>query len=536
MKLRLFCVLLCALIGLGGCASPSGEQPLPTEPEVEEYQEEDITPQPGGTLKLGLYAVDTLNPLLTANAHNAQVLKIMYDGLFRTETDLSMSNRLCDRFTVSDDCKTYTFYLRQGVQFHDGSQLTAQDVVYSFELVSRGNGVYKERLANMQACTASGGAVRVTLQQPDSNFIAFLDFPIVKRSSYMPDTKASPQPGLLDGQYRPNGTGMYKLADYRENRDMTLAINDVWSLGSRPYIEQVHIKLLPDKQTAVYAFENMEIDVLSSDVINLGEYAPKRNLKRKEYAKETVCFLGINTAKAKFAGNATREALSCLLDRDRVVTTLLGGRADAAYLPVHPQSWLYDGGADGLQYDPTRAKTLLAQDGWEDSDQNGILDREFDTERADCIMEILVNEENAARVKIAHQLSESMTQAGIYATVKQVSFTEYQQLVADGSYDVYVGEMRLPRNQSVDALFAANTDETLAGLLAGVQLAGAQGLESAYGSLNAYLWENLPVIGICFNTGALLFDERVKGEINPVESDMFAGLEYWFLSDAMKQE
>lgn len=527
------CFLLCTLFVFGGCTSPVPDGSSQTAPEVEEYQEEKLTPKQGGTLKLGLYEVDTLNPLTTRNSYNAQLLRVMFDGLFQLNADLSVSNRLCEKYTVSSDGKSYQFWLRSDAPFHDGSKLSAADVEYSFKLASAEGSLYQSRFDNVAGFSASGGTLRVNLKTPDPNLTALLDFPIIKRSSYLPPKPAAGQ--QLDVDYRPVGTGKYKLQSYKENKELYLVSNESWPLGAKPYIENVVMRILPDRQTAIYAFENMEIDLLTTDVINLGEYAPKRSLMSKEFTDNRLTFVGINHLRGKFAGAKTRQAVSRLIDRDKMIVSTCNGRAVATDIPVNPASFLY--GIDPLSngYDFNRARELLQEDGWEDTDQNGLLEKEFEGTRSNFSVELLVNEENGGRLKIAELLNDSLTQAGVSSTVVSVPYQTYTQRAASGAYDLIIGEMKLLPNQSIQPLregFIKTEDAEFNRLLETASLSrDAAGLKNSYVGLCEYLRDSMPLIGVYYSNGALLFTPNLKGEINPVYTDPLANINQWFIAD-----
>ncbi len=532
---RLIGMLLCMIFVLSGCSSTPEDLIPPTEPEVVEYQQEEGTPKAGGNLNLGIYGVDSLNPLLTKNAFNAQVLGILFDGLFRVNSDFSLTNRLCESYSSSGDGKSYTFQIRSDVYFHDGTRLTAQDVEYSCRLVATGEGVYRSRFDNVASYRASGNTLMVTLNQPDSNFPAMLDFPIVKRSSYLPDTRNT---GDAQADERKTlepfdciGTGMFQLQSQQENRSLTLAANPEWAFGSRPYIDTVTIQILPDKQTAIYAFENMEIDVLSSDVIDLREYAPKRNLQRKEYPGRTLCFLGVNPARAQFMTPGARQAMSCLVDRTRIVQDAVGGRAVESTIPIHPASYLFRMDLPYYEYDFNRAKQLIEEDGWRMQDNAFRRTRGEETDTFEA--NVLVNQENAGRVKAASMISESLTQAGIRSTLQMEDMETYRARIASGDYDLFLGEIALPYNMDLSVLepYLPMADDGWNAVYGALRSSASDALPSVYAQVEEYLAEYLPLIGVYFANGALLFGEHIKGDIQPTAGSVFSNLEEWYLAE-----
>ena len=176
---KMLCLFLALLLTASFSACSNEEQDSPTPAQVKKYEYQQETPVSGGTLKLCMYEVDTLNPLVTKNFHNIKTLKLIYDSLFDVNSDFSYTPNLCESYTVSDDGLRYSLHIKSGVSFHSGARLTASDVDFSFKLLSQAESVYKTQLANVKSTGASGMTFQVTLNNPMANLPALLDFPVL---------------------------------------------------------------------------------------------------------------------------------------------------------------------------------------------------------------------------------------------------------------------------------------------------------------------------------------------------------------------
>ena len=187
MKRRLS-ALLCALtlaLSLSGCWSgdvsddSSGDFWEETPP-VEADTSSTLTPITSFALPY-LQGV-TLDPITCPDGMQQTLGALLYEGLFVLDESFAPQNVLCSRYEHNDDCTSYTFYLRDGVSFSDGSSLTASDVLATLRRAQESER-YSARFANVASMRASNGALIVNLTRADSTFPALLDIPIVKSGS-----------------------------------------------------------------------------------------------------------------------------------------------------------------------------------------------------------------------------------------------------------------------------------------------------------------------------------------------------------------
>ena len=159
--------------------------PSPAEPDEDDFwddspppQEDDAALTPITSFALPYLQGVTLDPLTCPDGIQQTLGALLYEGLFVLDGTFAPQNVLCARYEHNDACTSYTFYLREGVVFSDGSPLTAADVLAALRRAQQSER-YGARLANVASMRVSGGALVVTLSRPDSAFPALLDSPIV---------------------------------------------------------------------------------------------------------------------------------------------------------------------------------------------------------------------------------------------------------------------------------------------------------------------------------------------------------------------
>ncbi len=520
-------VLFLALFVLLTSACSSGDLENKKEPDQNIEAEESFAYLQSGTLRLALAGASTLNPVLAENFNNLQVLKLMYDGLFQRAQNDIVEPLLCQDYTVSPDGLIYEFTLKEGVTFHNGEPLTAKDVEETLKLILATENLYRTKLTSIASFESRGNQLVIGLGYPVINFTALLDFPVLSHIDI---------PASYDfSTYVPNGTGRFKVQSYKKSKELYLSVNENYHKVFSGEISDVKVYLLKDSQTAVSMFENYQIDVLHSDVFNLNEYTPKRNLSSVKYAGNQFTFLGINNQKPALLSAATRRALNGALDKDEILEACKITYAEAADLPLPTGSFWHHQKPVALM-EEEQVTALLSEDGWQDADGNGVLEKEVYGELTELSLEILVNEENSTRKKLADQLKQAWQAVGVSTFITVVPFTEYEQRIQDRAYDVFIGGVSMTENFDLNFLLRTDgnpfgisieaLDQTLNALSLMEDSARQQSL---FYELCDVLRNESPLIGLYFEQDVLFFDSALSNVLYPSNSDIFLDIERWYL-------
>ncbi len=533
MKKCLFLWMVACLFLMLITACAPEEAPAPQPAQMKQYENQNETPTDGGTLKLCLYETDSLNPLITQNTENIQTLKLIYDSLFTVSQDLQYSPNLCESYTVSADGLTYQFQMKSGVYFHDGTPFTAKDVDFSLRLLLEAESPLASKLSDIRSYRASGSSFEIVLKRPVANFPALLDFPILSERT------ASSVKSAIDNlaEYVPNGTGIYKVQSYQKNKELFLTRNDAYHLGQSPHISNILIYLVNDRAAAISMLENFSVDLLSSGVINPSEYTPKRDVVSIDFATNTFVFLGMNNEHPALCTALTRRAIAAAIDRDAVIRDQESGRAVACDIPVNPSSWLYKSDQSITPFDPEQARSLLSEDGWMDSDNDGKLDRSNGETMEILELDILVNQENTQRVKTANQIKSWLEDIGIWVTVTQVPFSAYEEKLNQKNYDMAICEIDISDN--CDLKFLLETGYNIYGIsnenldslmLMADKTDNLSQIGQLYQEMCTVLQQEMPICGLYFKNASLILDESLHGNIKPSVSNLFYNIREWFLN------
>jgi len=362
-------LLLVALLLISSCspvkAAQSASQSLslkkvPGTPEEATLNLFDVGPQ-------------TLDPALAREVTSMNYICEIFSGLVSFDPKLNLIPDIASRWEVSEDGRTYIFFLRRGVRFHNGREVKAQDFKYSLERAcdprtgSRTAATYlgdivgaMEKLAG-RAREVRGIKVlddytlQITIDAPKVYFLQKLAHPC----AYVVD-RENVESGA-DWWRHPNGTGPFKLKKWEKDKLLILERNDSY-YGQLPELKQVVFKLWGGVPMMLY--EKGEIDLTHVPGVAIERVLDPTNPLHRELVEVpqlSIFYLGFNCARPPFDDPKVRQAFSLAVDKDKIIRLVLKGmvkRADGILPPGLPG---YNPDLIGLTYDPERAKQLLQE-------------------------------------------------------------------------------------------------------------------------------------------------------------------------------
>lgn len=491
-------------------------------------EEPSAVPVPGGSLSLPVYHFDTWNPILTKSVSVSRVSTLIFEGLMRTGEGLTPEPCLAEGYSISSDGLVYTFFLRRDVTWHDGGRFRAQDVDYTVKTILASDSIYKKDLDNV----SSGRVVddytySIVLKNPMPGFISLADFPIIKAGTMAQEDLAS---------YVPVGTGPYKYLE-GSSKIIKLIANGSWWTGVAANINEIVVKILPDRESVAYAFDAREIEVFNATAGDLMSYNPKGNALIAPYTNNNLTFLGINSSGAVLGSGAVRRAISAAVDRDRLVKDIMFGHAIQSNIPINPESWLYPPDTPASGIDIEKAMQYLQADGWE-AGGDGVMAKKGQAEPVQLSFSILVNEDNARRVAAAESIKKDLEQIGMNVTVQAVPFDEYERKVLSGDYEMFIGEVKIPKNYDLsmfagkDAAFSVYQSENIEQLLESVRSAiNKEDIKNSYDKLMQAFINEVPIVSLFFGRDALVYHSKLKGEIKPVCGNVYKNLASWYITE-----
>ena len=506
---RFIAALLAALcLGLAGCGASPDPEATPASTAAPS-----ATPAPeAAEFALACYPSAGFHPITGSNRTNLTLAGLLYEGLFALDQEFQVHSVLCASYAVSEDGLTWTFRLREGAAFSDGSPLTAADVVSSLES-ARTSALYAARFTEIGAIRATeDGAVSVTLTRTNGGLPALLDIPIVRETGGVP-----------------LGTGPYVLTGSGEN--WRLAASEGWWQGAeRLPLQSIPLRAIQEADDLIRAFDTKEVTLVSTDLTGTNSLGFSGSFDTVDYPTTTMLYVGFNTASGPCASAAVRQALQRAFDRAAVANTRYARHAQAAALPVSPSSALYDAElADSLAYSTQAVDELLTQAGYTRAD--GVWQRRG----APLTLTLTVPTNNTYRLAAAEQLAANLTDAGIQVELAALSWDGYLQALSSGSFDLYLGEVRLTGDFDLTALitpggalnYGGYNSAQAVSLHSAFRAASGSARTQAAAQLYAHLAQDPPFAVLCFKNWSALVQWNQAAGLTPTQQNLFYQFDQW---------
>ena len=342
--------------------------PEPKEPTVFRVP---ITSDPEGTLEPGL-VLALLTGWISENLHA---------GLLRYDENTQLVPYLAERYEVSDDGLTYTFYLRKDAKWHNGRSIVASDFKKGWERYLDpevaaqagpdylGSIVGAQDILNGKTKELSGVEVvddhtfKVTTEEPDPGFLLRLGTTVTW--IVPPEAVVEGQPAWKD---KPVGAGPFKFVEWKTNEKVVLEAWDDFFLG-RPTVDRIEYYVVPDSATALAQYEAGEMDIAAVDGPDL-RYVnedPKLSKELKFWTRAQLIYVGLNMHTVDvFKDPRVRQAFNYALDKEAIIEQILFNAYEPATGLVPRGIPEYDPNLKGYEYDPVKARQLLADAGYPD--------------------------------------------------------------------------------------------------------------------------------------------------------------------------
>jgi oligopeptide transport system substrate-binding protein len=331
----------------------------------------------------------TLDPTVVTDIYGGAVVRQLFDGLVQFDADLRPIPALAQFWEASWDRRTWTFTLRRGLRFHNGREVTAHDVVYSFTRLLglprpvTATAVFRHiqgATAFMQGETTSVRGLtaldrytlQIVLEEPLASFVAALG---LHNAAVVPQEEVE-RLGERFGR-APVGTGPFTFVRWEPNQEIVLAANDHYYEG-RPFLDTIVFKLVVgdklEERFAEFLQGHLEEMIIPSGKLDEVHADPKyRPYQRVHISTLSLRYIGFNTQRKPFDDRRVRQAFSYAVNKEAIVREITpSGHRLSPSISITATGVLppgmpgYDPKLQGYAYDPARAKRLLAEAGYPD--------------------------------------------------------------------------------------------------------------------------------------------------------------------------
>jgi peptide/nickel transport system substrate-binding protein len=373
-----------------------------------------VEPRRGGTLRMALDGeIDTIDPHKSVTIVGFQVYTQIYEGLVRANPALdTMIPQLAESWEQPDPV-TYVFRLRRGVRFHNGKELKAEDVAFSFDRIMDEKFASPRRpdlLPVKKLEVLNDHQVRFTMSAPFAPFLSKLE-----------NLRVLPRVPGNDFARNPIGTGPFQFVEWVSGQHITLKRNNQYWVENQPYLAGVQFRPVPEPATRVVALRSGDVDLLNAVPLKDVDTLDK-DPKVKVYRAAGVVrdHLGFHMQKPPFQNNPNlRLALAWALDRKTIADQVLFGLAKPAMVPIPESHWAFDPKVRGAHgYDLDKAKRYLSEANPKPTE-----------------IPLKVSPTYPDQIKMAELLQGSLAQIGLRVNIIQLEWSTWiREVVSVGDY------------------------------------------------------------------------------------------------------
>jgi peptide/nickel transport system substrate-binding protein len=383
-------------VGLADSTPIASDQPLrsPTREafraELEAAMGFDEARNPGGVLVDSMTGdIQTVMPFLAEETASLAIADLLFDSLTGSDprTGEPAPTGLADSWEIAADRVTYTFHLNPNATWHDGQPVTAEDVQFSFDALadpatgSAYTGSFNAAVASWRVIDAH--TFEVVAKEPVVTFLYDLSAYIVPKHvwEHVPREQWRNDPGATGADpSRVIGSGPFKFQEWRQGESVRLVRNDAY-YDKVPYLDTYLLRIWPDQTAIINALLNGELDIARLEPSDVATVEGAPDLKVAIYPDNTFIYLEFNLDPAvstKWQDQRVRQALMYALDREAMNRDIGLGYGEVAQgtQPVISYAYAPDRIQTKYTYDPEKAKALLTEAGWTDTDGDGIADKD----------------------------------------------------------------------------------------------------------------------------------------------------------------
>ena len=468
-------------------------------------------------IRLGVYGIDTLNPIATKSESVQKITNIVYESLFTIGESGKEEPMLASSYDILAGGTQIEVTLKNNVKWHDGKNFTAEDVAYTLSKMKEADGLYSKISSKIHSFTATDkNTILITFEKQEPSPAHLLTFPIISRHTYYSE----------GNDFTPVGTGSYKFIS-KSGTDIVLEPNLRWHEGNVSE-RKIIVKILKDKNAVLDAFNVGEIDAITSDELSDG-IAPKSKSASKIMVSDRMVFLGFNT-KSPVMTKGVRKAINGSLDRKKIVEKDAYGQGMSAEISINPESWVLIN--EQGKVTESFPEDIMEKDGYV------IKDGVYHKDEEKVTIRLLVNVDNLERSMLAESIASTLKTAGFDVVMEKTSYEEYTSKIGNDNFDMFIGETEVSDNLSPAAMltgednyfnFDATHIKTAMSRIYGIS--DKDEIKKQIGDFINVFYIDPPYLPLYFKTENVIYGSYVSGIEKPLSIDPYKCIEKWYFYD-----
>ena len=364
----------------------------------------------------------TLVPILASDSPSSYIVSLVFNGLVKHNKNVELEGDLAESWEITDDGLTIIFHLRKGIKWHDGEDFTSDDVIFTYESLIDPNvpTPYSGDFKIVDSVTKLDDyTIAVAYKEPFAPGISSWIMPIMPRHILANED-------LLTTNFKRNpiGTGPYIFKSWRSGDRIDLVSNHDY-FEHRPFIDRYIYRVIPDTATMFLELQTLGIDSMGLTPLQFTRQtaAPffKKRFQKFKYPAFGYAYMAYNLDDERFKEKRVRQALNYAVDKKEIIDGVLLGQGRVSNGQYVPESWAHNKDVKPYPFNPEKAKEMLAEAGWRDTDNDGWLDK--GGERFEFTL--ITNQGNDLRRMTAEIIQRRLKNIGIKVNIRILEWTVF---------------------------------------------------------------------------------------------------------------
>jgi peptide/nickel transport system substrate-binding protein len=371
-----------------------------------------------------------LNPILNSDSASNDINTLVYNGLIKYDKDIKLTGDLAERWDISNHGRDIVFHLRHGVKWHDGRPFTSADVLYTYQMLVDTNTHTPYATDYQQVLKADAPddyTFHVTYKEAFAPAMESWGIGILPKHIF-----AGSDINVNPANRHPIGTGPYKFESWVPDERIILKANPDYFMG-RPYIDRYIYRIIPDLSVQFLELRQGSLSEMHPTPDQFNGYKEFfLSYNKFHYPSFRYDYLAFNLERPLFQDARVRRAMAYAVNKQEIIDGVYQGLAVPATGPFPPLSWACDPSIKPYPYDVAKARELLAQAGWTDSDHDGVLDRKGEKFE----FTIVTNQRNKVRETMAQVLQNGLARVGIKVDIRIVEWSVFvEKIIKEKQFD-----------------------------------------------------------------------------------------------------
>ena len=543
-KFKIIAITLAMVISLVGCSM---------DEEIQGVLESKPSAITSKTINLTMMQPETINPITNKNKSVSYIMNLVYDGLFTIDENYNTVPQLVDEYNISNDGMSINIKLKDA-KWHDGTLLTSSDVKFTVDLIKKNiDSPYNALVENISSISIAGSKeLTINFNNKYAFSVDTLIFPIVS------EKQLSSVKDINEYKYNLVGNGVYKIKEYNERKSISLIVNDSYHDKISENAKNIEVEIVPDEEAQVSMVMSLDSDIAKISLDDLSKLYEKE-FKTTTYESRNYECLLFNYNNDFFKDRNFRKALISSIDKNKILEEGYINNATLINFPLNSKSKYYDKEIKSIEYSNEKAKQYLSKVTLNNIDNKDINDQaivkestkenlgtkdnnkeikniktteennknEIKKQISKLNLKIIVNKNNAERVKTAYIIGDNLKEIGIKSTIQELSDEDMSKSMNEGNYDMALVGWEL--SVVPDATNILNsigyTDEKLTNYIESLKNATSESqINDIYKSIQRYVNDNALFMSLVITDDYIVTNRRIEGKIVPNSFNIYEGI------------